>query len=880
MMINKKILISISFLWLIYCVVMSVVLTLDIVGNPSPFSSSYWDMRWLIIFGVMTAGIALLFFLGFDRLLFWSSLVGIFIFLGVPIVTMGAGKPYLAIIIILWLSFAIGDKILQKFFSRNPLEPIERISIALLIGLSVLMVLRSIQGVFGLFKPWITFLGLGILFLGFILPSLRSAAIKLREVGRKAINFVKSDDLKSYPILVAVSLVLFFPSWLIALSPPMRYDEMSYHLSGAVFYLQQGGIVKFPEGGANPWLHYAEMLYTLAIELGGLSATRLVHFVMTALTAVFIFITGKRLINSRAGIFAALGFLAIPLVAYEGSTAYIDLIVTAFTTAFGYCFIRCWQDTEKNWLILAGIFGGIGMGVKLSAGPMIFSIVLCLGLVKLIRKFKSRFSWFLLMGGIILLFSVPWWVRDYLWRGDPFFPYGNDLIQKITPNPNEVSTASVAKGPSLIENLIRYPFDIVLESRKYYHEAPGAMTATLPFLSLPLWLLGESITKREKKILLLLLASSILAVALMMIANNALLRYALPIFPWLALSAAANIEEIYRYLAKHPNFWAGNLLFLLLMLFVFSTRPALILRVSENITQRLPLNYFLGRETAEDYLSRNLPVYSAFQFIDRQPGGRHRVLSIGNEFRLYVNSRIDGVWDVEEAFDLLAFAKDEYSLMKSLNEYGYKYILINKPEVEYVASKYTFPIIEQTDFLNICCELVFARRQIYVYRVNSQIVPSTIYPNEIKNPSFEALTENKPAEWLIIGQVFFEKDAKTGNEALLLYGPLSDQSGTVKQKLNIEPERIYTLSYWSKALGQNAALVIRLNFLDSNQNLIEIEEYWKNPRDNWQETILHFEAPNSARYVEVEIGMGNYEGVLFDDVCFAKGQKCVVGVTE
>lgn len=879
-LLNKKIVFLATFIWIIFCVLLSVKLTLDLVGNPSPFSSSYWDTRWLFIFGSATAGIVLLFFLRLDRLLFWGSMIGIAIFLVIPIFTIGAGRPYLALVIMIALGFGIGDSLLRRFFGQIFLLPLERWGLSLLIGISFLMVLRSIQGALGLFKPMVTFSVLVLLYLGFVLPKLRLWTGKLLTIAKIVIENLRIGDLGAWPVLTAIFFLLFFPCWLIALSPPMRYDEMTYHLSGSLFYLQQGGIVRFPEGGANPWLHYAEMLYTLAIELGGISATRLLHFSMTLLSAIFIYFTAKQLVNRRGGVVSAFVFLAIPLVAYEGSTGYIDLFVTAYTTAFGYCLIRYWQNSNLQWLVLAGIFGGIGLGIKLSAGPMILAIVIGFGFFMIMNKQIHKIYPLFIMGGIILLFSVPWWIRDYTWRGDPFFPYGRDFIQKISSSQTAGSNIIQRPNPSTLERLFRYPVDIVLESRKYYHESPGAMTATLPFLALPIWALGSSLGKKEKNLLLLLIGSSFLAVGIMMIANNALLRYALPIFPWLAISAAANVETVFRYVDENSKLWLGTLFFALLMIFLFSTRPILTLRIAENVTQRLPINYFLGREKAEDYLKRNLPVYSAFQIIDAQPGGRHRVLSVGNEFRLYSQSRIDGVWDVAEAHELLISAKDESSLASELNKRGYDYILLNRLEMEYVAWKYTYPIFEQTDFLNTYCELIFADREVYVYRIYPQPISPVSGKNQIQNASFEETINGEIAGWSANGQAFYNENALNGKLALLLYGPFSNRPGLLRQRLEIYPDQIYTISYWSRALGENAVSVIRLYFFDSNNKLISKDEFWKNVKQEWHKRTFHFRSPQNAMYVEVEIGMGGYEGVVFDDFCFAKGQICDVGVGE
>jgi len=871
-MLNKKFLSILTFLWISVCVFLSLNLTLRYINNPLPFLASNWDQRWLFIFGILILGISLLYLFAKDILLLWVSVAGFLVIAIVPVFTMNAVRPYFALFIVIFFSLGVGHTFVNRFLRTVMIDRAEKAALSLLFGLSAIMVLRSIQGALGLINPIITSLVLIILFIGFVFPHIRL----FRDVVRSSINTLINNlenDYSSMPILAAVFLILFVPSWLIALSPPMRYDEMTYHLSGPLFYLQHGGIVRFPEGGANPWLHYAEMLYTLSIELGGLSAARLMHYVMTLLSAVFVYVSAKQLQNQRAAVISALAFLTIPLVAYEGATAYIDLFVTAYTTAFGYCFIRYWKDANRRWLLAAGIFGGIGLGIKLSAGPMMLAILVCFGLLMFWEKRYKQMSLLTLTGVIILLFSVPWWIRDYIWRGDPFFPYGMEFLQRVNSVQVQIAEGSNRMTPTLLERLASYPIDIVLNSRKYYHEAPGAMAATLPFLALPLWLLSPSVGKQEKKILVLMIIASIMAVAIMMIVNNALLRYALPIFPWLAISAAANIEVVFHYADERKNSWLGTVLFCLLMVFLFSTRPILTLRIAENY-QRLPVNYFLGRESPEDYLRRNLPVYSAFRFIDSQPGGPHRVLSVGNEFRLYSQSRIDGVYDVSEAHELLISARDGGTLAQNLLQKGYDYILINRPEIEFVYWKYTYPILEQTDFLITYCELLFADREIYVFRIHPKPLELPVRKNLIDNPGFEDGTESDLIGWIKGGNVFIDSNSVSGNNSLLLFGPLSDRFGWVEQAISVEPDKIYTLSYWTKAQGENAISLVQINFLDGNQHLINENKFWKNVKTEWHQRTYHFKSPSNASYLRLQVSLGNYEGVLFDNFCLAQGQKC------
>lgn len=876
-MIKGKFLVLLTYLWVVVSTGLSLYISLLLIFRPSPlFPSSYWDIRWLWIFAILFGSIVALFFLAADRLLLFFALLSVAFLIIVPLFTIDILLPYLTVALILLIGFGVGDTVIQTVLRGVHLSKIERFAISVLMGLGIIMILRSFQGAFGLFSFPITVGGLGILFFLFVLTKIKrwinTILLQVEQLGQ----FFREGNIANVALILAVFVLLFAPSWMIALAPPIRYDELTYHLSGSQFYVEQGGIIPFPEGGNNPWLHYAEMLYSLGIELGGLATPRLFHLTMTLLSVLFVYLLGNRLFNRRTGIIAGLLFFSIPLVAYEGATGYIDLFVTAFTTAFGFCLLGYSSDLSGRWLILAGFFGGIGLGIKLSAGPILVGFLACFAVLSLFQKtfFKILFSMGV-MGSIILILCLPWWIRDYSWTGDPFFPYGGDLVRKLSTPIIEParSTQSTVINSDLIR-FISYPIDIVLNSRKYYHEAPGGMVATMPFLALPLWLFSSFIPNRTKKFILVGLCGSMIAIGVMMIVNNALLRYALPVFPWFTLSAVANVYVIYKHLENKESWLGGNLLFLLLLAFGFSTRLPIIARLSENLPQRLPINYFLGRENREDYLSRNLPVYDAYQFIDQQPGGRHRVLSVGNEFRLYTSSRIDGVWDVKEAHQLLISAHNESELATELLRRGYEYILINQPEVEYVTWKYDYPILNQSHFLVRYCQLIFAKNGILVYKIFPEPLVLPQPNNLVQNESFEETSGDQLVAWYQDGSIFISNEAYEGTRSLLLYGPLSDKFGWVKQKLEIESNQLYTFGYWAKALGNNAILLMQLRWLDENENLIESDEIWKNVETEWNWFYWYSQSPQNSKFVEIYLSLGNSEGVLFDQVCLAAGQTC------
>lgn len=869
------------FISLFLCILtfINLYIGLKILKDPSPFFSSHWDIRWAILFGLAFLVIGVLFFLTKHKLLIILSLVGFSLLTIIPIFTISLGKTYFVLFLLFLLAYGVGNSFLKLLLRNNIIDKIENLVISLLLGFGIVMILVMTQGFLIAFTPLVTWVGIGLMSLLFVVPNLKKWFSSIKE----SLNNINSQwnnerSFSNLSIYFGIFVILFIPSWLIAISPPMRYDEMTYHLTAPLLYLERGGIVIYPEGGMTVWMHYAEMLYTLAIQTAGLTLTRILHLVFGLLSVAIAYLFGRRLANKKTGIIASFLLFTIPVVGYESATAYIDFFVTAYTTAVGFTLLLFWKEQNPRWLLVTGFLGGIGLGIKLTAGPVIAVMVMVLLIITIIQRRRMKnYLWIGGMISIIIALAIPWFIRDTIWTGDPFYPYGNMFLQKISQS---TSTNELAQSVNFIEKYskyVTYPVDISLNSYRYYHEAPGGMATVLPLMAIPLFLFSNQIKKQVKIISLILLVISIVSVWIMILINIALIRYALPVFPWLAVCAAMNINLVSDFLSSTPGKIGKSFLLILGLIFVFSTRPPIIARIYDNLPQRLPVYYFLGIESKEEYLSRNLAVYDAYQYIDSQSNGPHRVLSIGNEFRLYTKSRIDGIYDVAEAHRMVSTAENFDSLATSLADAGYDYILINQREIDFRLWKYsdTYPILQNSEFINLYGDLKFAKNGIYVY----EFVPSKVSlpksENLLANPGFEDfIDKNDILSWEEVGFLERSTDAIFGSNSLKLFAPLTEKGPSyIYQKVPIEANQIYTLRYWTKG-EDNAVFLLQIKWLDDQGDIISREDEWKNASNEWNRYEIFTQSPDDASYAEISASLGGSVNALIDEICFTAGQHC------
>lgn len=847
---------------------------LRVLRDPGSFPTSYWDPRWTLIFAAAFLLVGLLALFKQSRVLLLAALAGVAALVLLPVFSIGAGAAYALLALLALIAYGAGEFLLRLLIGRRLPTGLERFALSLLLGLGLLALLVMLQGMLFAYKPAVTWAGLGVLALIFVLPNLKrwfSAGRARFSVFR---GFWHSNAQSGAALALAVLAVLWLPSWLIALAPANRYDEMTYHLTGPLYYLAQGGIAPYPEG----WMHYAEMLFTLALQTAGQPLPRLLHLSMGMISTLLVFLFGRRLAGARAGAAAAILFFAVPAVGYESATAYIDLFVTAYTTAFGLALLMWHAEGNPRWLLAAGALGGIGLGIKLTAGSMVAGLGVILVVVMLIeRRFRAALPWLAAMLALILTLALPWLIRDFAWTGDPFHPYGRMFMERITSPAAGATAATAAAGPGRLERLLRYPLDLVLNSRMYYHEAPGGFASALPLLAFPLFLFYPSFPRKIKLAAAGLLAASVIALGISILANSILLRYAIPVFPWLAVCAALNLEGAYAWFSGRSHRWGAAALALTLLVYVFSTRPPLVVRLYDNLPQRLPINYFLGRESSQAYLSRTLSVYDAFRFIDAQPGGPHRVLSVGNEFRLYTQSQIDAIYDTPDAQQMLTAAQTPADLARAMSERGYDYLLINQPEVDNVQWKYVdpYPILQNLDFWNTYGELVFVQNGVYVYRFDAGGVVLPPAVNLLVNGGFEEPgAAGGFAGWTGQGRASRTARAHAGTAALQLQAPSSPGGGGyVVQTVPVEAGRVYTLGYWIQS-DQPAAFLMQVRWLDGGGNVIQVTEDWRGTTTDWRWYYLIAVSPAGARSAEVYASLGGAVGARVDGACLAAGQRC------
>jgi hypothetical protein len=850
------------------------------IQHPVPgFPSSSWDRLWALIYaGLFLLSVGIFWHKSGATLLVVAVILTSILLL-LPLFSPDTVLSMLAWFVLLYLFSGLGAFILGRFFPEINIPLLDRWAVSMLMGIGALAFMTLILGVVGLYYravAWGVALVLGL----FIWKTWR------RALGEPTLHWFqeKAHSLgkKNYrwaALAIAFLLICLAGTYLWALTPAIRYDALSYHLAVPDIFIRNHKMVEIPESFNTYWAHYADMLYTLAMLLTGQPLPGLLHFSAALLSAAFVFALTRRLSSARPAWIAAILFCSIPIISIQAGTPYIDLFVTVFVIGAVYAGVSWQHSRENSWLALSGGFAGLAMGAKLAALPVLipFAVLLVIGILRLERGWKNilrSLAWWALPAGLLLF---PWLLRDWLWTGNPIFPMMNGVFQspKWAAQSDVFSFSPMKRIP--FTDYLLLPWILVTRAAKYYHESPGAVLAGVPLLALP-W----SYWRRDKDkpglgMTAVLLWLTCLAGAVLTFFSAPNIRYLMPLLAIFSCLAALNVEPF----LKKWNSWKKILVILALALvvcYLYTTRLTTLIHIPQYLP-RLPAAVALGFADRQEFLSENINVYQALQYLsNREPAPK--VLSLGNEFRYPTTARIYGIVFSNEVRQILAGNPDSETLSKRLAEAGYDYILINEPEMA-TSGLYKPGYVVTPEFLRRYAHLEFTHNQVDVYRFDPQGVDLPFRsPNLLANPGFERLDADElPLSWGHAGVPLVDRSgnqAKSGSVAVLLHGSLpQEQYAYLFQNLSAQPGQIYTFAQWVRPDPSASEYVaVQVAWLDANGQELDADGVWQKLQDDWQRYAIHVQAPPQAAGVRVYLLVTGAQAAWFDDICFAAGDSC------
>ena len=304
------------------------------------------------------------------------------------------------------------------------------------------------------------------------------------------------------PSAVLVTTLLGF---LFSLLPPAEgFDGLFYHLTMPERLLADRQIL--PYNVLQFWFPgLIEGDFLLALGLRSERTAQLIHWSFSMLTLALVWEWSRNLFGHKSAWWSLAMLISMPSLPWISSWAYTDLALTFVGLACLYSLWR-WSNVRENvWLTLTGLFAGMGMGIKYTSFIL---PVLCFLLILVWEKdINSRITSTLRFSIPALLVALPWYLRNWLVMGNPFYPFvfGGRFWDSFRTTWYNGSGTGIGWN---IRELLLLPFTITLGHRDQNFYDGRIRPLFLLLIPFALWILWKkrAASQAERKALLILSA--------------------------------------------------------------------------------------------------------------------------------------------------------------------------------------------------------------------------------------------------------------------------------------------------------------------------------------------------------------------------------------
>lgn len=402
-----------------------------------------------------------------------------------------------------------------------------------------------------------------------------------------------------------------------AMAPPIAGDALCYHLELPKRYLQFHGLVHLQYSDNSTYPLLAEMWFLWGLALDGPIAAQLMHWFCGVLLAGAAYVAALPLVGRGTAMSAACLVIITPGVNNQMTAPLNDVALAVFTTLAVAAADRGLARDDVRTFLAAGIMLGGALGVKFTA--LVF--LAAAGIPLLLRALRSSdlrpllIRRALLMSAVAALLAGPWYVRAYVHRGDPLYPF----LSKTHANLPEQGRG--AAGPSTFPHSktplgrtpsawLEAPWHMTMRPERF--GGRGHQLGPLWLMLLPLVVFLPN-TTRTRLLPLAVVGVPYFAACVLLRQN---VRFLLPLVPLGAIAAAAVIQAILTW-PRLPRLAA-------------LAAPAVVILLLAAIPPARARHHFavaVGLESRESYLSRHEPTFAVAAWANSHLPSGARMLS-------------------------------------------------------------------------------------------------------------------------------------------------------------------------------------------------------------------------------------------------------------
>jgi hypothetical protein len=476
--------------------------------------------------------------------------------------------------------------------------------------------------------------------------------------------------------LVLRLLLWAVPSvWLLAvffhtLSLHIGWDDNTYHLTLPKLYLAHGGFRRVPFNVYSNWPHATELLFGLTLMLQDHVLAKLVHTLFLALLVWAVYRICRQHTGRCAALVACLLLLGNDVVLFEAERAYIDIAFALF-----FVVAIAWADEylrskRISALVMSGLCCGALAATKLSG---ILGLV-CVGAVLLAfhEPFLPREGKRLVRIGAALklpalLLAVPWYLKSYLYTGNPVYPF---LYEQLGGREWNAALGrqfyewqhSMGMGRSL-HDYLALPARVVLDGAHGYARFDGQV-GRYWLVAVPLSLLVALVAKQGRSYLL---AAVVYFVFWALSSQQT--RFLIAVLPALAIAAAMTCDA----LASLPGAKTARVVLHVLFVFgaCYAVEPAFQASVERAVSEARAL-----AEHGPGTRAEVVPEGYAFINAHTPKNAKVMLLNTNHGFFLQREYIADSFFEASQMNSVISEAHTQEQLGSTLAELGLTHIYL------------------------------------------------------------------------------------------------------------------------------------------------------------------------------------------------------------
>lgn len=370
--------------------------------------------------------------------------------------------------------------------------------------------------------------------------------------------------------LIIINLILHLPG---SLAPVAGLDGLTYHLPLSKIYFETGkiSIINFLFYSFFP--QFAEIFFMYGIYFDNAVFSQLFHWYFYFLTLLMICKTSKIFIeNDFFALLPALFFSAAPAINRLTGYTKNEFFMIFYFIASLYFFYKYVLENNNKWMAISLVFCAVSNNIKYHGIINSIIIIFLFALYFIISRRYSQIFKFIIFFGVFIILSSPFYIRNYIYIGNPAYPFLTEIFKIKQAGDKNVSSGEhfqtntknmvrhfketkLNHNPAI--NFLKFPYQVSIKFQTYDFWKYSISPMFFIFYCC-LWIMIFFLKKNEAHKILYAALYSVIFIYLIYF-NAPRSRYILPAYPVLCITGTYFFYKLYLMNGKWKAFVNFNL---------------------------------------------------------------------------------------------------------------------------------------------------------------------------------------------------------------------------------------------------------------------------------------------------------------------------------